>query len=177
MNSHVETKRRLKLKTKVQILVAIIGFMGAIGAALIVHMDKWWFRSENIKTPSIEITEVEVNQMIENWRIAWQRGDWQSYSQFYDSSFSGRNYSRERGYRDMNRSEWIKDKTQKYSRSSIISIQLKDKNIKCNKNDATVTFTQSYQSARYVDSGIKTLHLRKHPSGAVYILWEGFTPQ
>lgn len=123
------------------------------------------------------ITREQVEQMIEGWRSAWERGDLALYSTYYDVAFSGRNYSPNRGYRPMSREEWIKDKSQKLRQGQIVSIHLGPRAINHNNNEAVASFIQSYRSTKYSDTGQKTLHIRLLPTGELKIFKEDFIPK
>jgi ketosteroid isomerase-like protein len=165
--------------------------LSVILTALIIFIYMLGSQSSNQQNPSliagntsgsqVAITEREIEQAIETWRSAWEQGDWQTYSSFYASNFSGRNYSRQSGYRQMTRDEWLQDKLQKFRSNQILTIRLGDRKIIYDRdhspNEAIISFTQSYQSGSYSDYGRKTLRLRKQPNGALIIVSEDFRPQ
>jgi hypothetical protein len=77
----------------------------------------------------------------------------------------------------MTRGDWLKDKAQKFRRNATMTVQLGQRAIEYNGNEATVTFSQAYRSNTYTDRGLKTLYVRKGLNGEVRILREDFTPQ
>lgn len=124
----------------------------------------------------VKIKDSEIEQLLEGWKRAWESSNLQRYSDFYDESFSGRNYSSQIGYQLMTRTQWMKDKEQKFRRSGAISITFGPTTINYDGNDAIVSFTQAYQSGNYADHGDKTLYLRRKPSGEIKIIREDFVP-
>jgi ketosteroid isomerase-like protein len=57
---------------------------------------------------------------------------------------------------------WKSYKQRLFSRSAKRNVQLSDMQIQTNGSTAVVTFTQSYQAAKHLDVGLKTLTLRRH---------------
>jgi long-subunit acyl-CoA synthetase (AMP-forming) len=57
---------------------------------------------------------------------------------------------------------WKSHKQRLFSRSAKRNVQLSDMQIQANGSSAVVTFTQSYQAAKHLDVGLKTLKLRRH---------------
>ena len=142
--------------------------------------------SSSVATPGLEqpqqsplsnaIRVDEVRQFLESWRTAWERKDLHIYSSFYDESFIGRNYSSGSGYTSMTRSQWLKDKEQKFRRSSLLAITIGEPEIRFHDDGASVMFSQEFRSSGYADRGAKTLHLRKTPNG-LKIFSEDFVPR
>jgi hypothetical protein len=175
LNINTGSNQNLKSKGKIKVILAVIGLLATIGPTLLATIDKWWPLLTGPQ--NLSITEHEVEQMIGNWRDAWERADWQTYSKFYDANFSGHNFSQASGHRMMTRDEWVEDKAQKFSRGQIIYIRLGPKTINSKGDTATVEFTQLYKSSNYEDYGLKTLRLKKQSNGTIYILGEDFVPQ
>jgi len=118
----------------------------------------------------------EIEQLIQGWQHAWESKDLNTFGDYYDDSFLGRNYSLKRGYRAMTRSEWIRDKQQKFARSNDVSITFGPRSISYEGNDVVVKFEQAYSSLNYSDRGDKTIWLRRKPNGVIKIIREDFSP-
>ena len=131
---------------------------------------------ERASQPANAISSEEVRQFLENWRSSWEREDLFTYASFYDESFVGRNYSSGKGYTSMTRAQWLKDKEQKFRRSSSISIIIGEPEIQRQGDDVSLVFSQEFRSNNYTDRGLKTLRLHKTSSG-LKIAGEDFVPR
>ena len=118
----------------------------------------------------------EVRQFLQDWRTAWERKDLYAYGSFYDESFVGRNYSSGRGYTSMTRAQWLKDKEQKFRRSSSLAVIIGEPEIRAQDGGVSVVFSQEFRSSGYTDRGLKTLQLRETSNG-LRIVNEDFVPR
>ena len=98
------------------------------------------------------IPEEDVRNLITKWLTSWKSGDIKTYRSCYASDFQSNK---------MNLNAWISHKTNVRKNSKDINISIDDLLISVDENTATATFTQSYSSSIFKDSGVKTLELRK----------------
>ena len=98
------------------------------------------------------IPEEDVRNLITKWLTSWKSGDIKTYRSCYASDFQSNK---------MNLNAWISHKTNVRKNSKDINISIDDLLISVDVNTATATFTQSYSSSIFKDSGVKTLELRK----------------
>jgi hypothetical protein len=139
--------------------------------------------STQIKQTSSVMTEAEIEQLLQGWRLAWEKRDLRAYSAYYDDNFIGRN-SVQGVYHLMTRTEWLEDKEQKFNRARLISIEIGPKTVTYDGSNSVVSFTQTYQAENYSDSGSnilklqsqKTLYLRRSPGGEIKIVKETSVP-
>jgi len=103
--------------------------------------------------PQASPNEVSIENFVEKWRRSWEEGDVQTYIGCYHSDFTSRG---------MDIQAWKSHKQRLFSLSAKRNVQLSDMQIQANGSSAVVTFTQSYQVAKHLDVGLKTLKLRRH---------------
>jgi len=101
----------------------------------------------------VEPVEVAIQSFVEKWRLAWEEGDLESYTDCYHPGFKTEK---------LDLQEWKIYKQDLFRRSEKRNIQISDMQIEPNGASAVVTFKQSYQTAKNRDVGLKTLHLRRH---------------
>jgi hypothetical protein len=130
--------------------------------------------SLSVSNPPIGRDEAE--RFLAIWKQAWEAKDLYTYASYYGDDFVGRNYSSTSGLISMTRAQWLKDKEQKFRRSSVISVNIGQLSMRADGNNTAVSFTQSFRSDTYHDRGIKTLLLRRTPSGQIKIIGEDFVP-
>ncbi len=97
--------------------------------------------------------EAFIERFVEKWRRSWEEGDVQTYIGCYNAGFTSRG---------MDIQAWKSHKQRLFSLSAKRNVQLSDMQIQANGSSAVVTFTQSYQAAKHLDVGLKTLKLRRH---------------
>jgi hypothetical protein len=103
--------------------------------------------------PQASSKEVSIEHFVEKWRRSWEEGDVETYIGCYHAGFTSRG---------MDIQAWKSYKQRLFSRSAKRNVQLSDMQIQTNGSTAVVTFTQSYQAAKHLDVGLKTLTLRRH---------------
>jgi hypothetical protein len=103
--------------------------------------------------PQASPNEVSIENFVEKWRRSWEEGDVQTYIGCYHAGFTSRG---------MDIQAWKSHKQRLFSLSAKRNVQLSDMQIQANGSSAVVTFTQSYQAAKHLDVGLKTLKLRRH---------------
>jgi len=103
--------------------------------------------------PQASSKEVSIEHFVEKWRRSWEEGDVETYIGCYHAGFTSRG---------MDIQAWKSYKQRLFSRSAKRNVQLSDMQIQTNGSSAVVTFTQSYQAAKHLDVGLKTLTLRRH---------------
>jgi hypothetical protein len=103
--------------------------------------------------PQASSKEVSIEHFVEKWRRSWEEGDVETYIGCYHAGFTSRG---------MDIQAWKSYKQRLFSRSAKRNVQLSDMQIQTNGSSAVVTFTQSYQAAKHLDVGLKTLTLRCH---------------
>jgi serine/threonine protein kinase len=133
-------------------------------------------RPPQASQPTNSISAEEARQFLESWRSSWERADLFTYASFYDESFVGRNYSAGKGFTSMTRAQWLKDKEQKFRRSSSLSIIIGEPEIQSQGDSVSLVFSQEFRSNSYADRGLKTLRLHKTSDG-IKIVSEDFVPR
>lgn len=103
--------------------------------------------------PQASSKKVSIEHFVEKWRRSWEEGDVETYIGCYHAGFTSRG---------MDIQAWKSHKQRLFSRSAKRNVQLSDMQIQTNGSSAVVTFTQSYQAAKHLDVGLKTLTLRRH---------------
>jgi murein L,D-transpeptidase YafK len=118
--------------------------------------------------PSVPVKspEASIEDLVETWRRAWEKGDMQGYMACYHPDFQTDG---------MNIQGWKSYKKKLFRRSAERAVQLSDIQIQMNGTTALATFKQRYQAARHQDYGLKTLHLAQH-KGRWTILKETWEP-
>lgn len=106
-------------------------------------------------------------QDFENWRLAWEQQDVDTYIKYYDSTFRNDN---------MNFKQWYRHKKRLKSLYSYIKVQLSPPLILQNKDQVVIRTVQRYESNLHKDYGIKTIHARLSPEVGFQIIREDWKP-
>lgn len=94
----------------------------------------------------------QVPKAVEQWLTAWNRKDLKSYLDAYAPAFVPAN--------KMDRAQWEAMRKTRIEQQGDITITMAGlKTVRCEKNGAEVTFTQTYASKNYSDTVEKTLQL------------------
>jgi hypothetical protein len=96
------------------------------------------------------LSEQQVLDFVENWRLAWTSKQIEPYIAFYDRSFRS-------GNKDLE--GWKAHKAKLNRTYSYISVEISDIDVRWTDAGATVSFKQEYRSDLFKAAGIKTLHL------------------
>jgi outer membrane protein assembly factor BamE len=111
-------------------------------------------RAENVGRP---MNDVEITQLIESWRLAWQRKQVDAYLSFYASDFQPEAQKRE---------AWLAQRRQRLSRVAPIDVRLTNMQIEwLSASMAQVSFQQYYRSGVIQDQGTKIIRLARTPQG------------
>ncbi|MEW6366599.1 MAG: L,D-transpeptidase family protein [Acidobacteriota bacterium] len=108
--------------------------------------------------PEEEVATVRssIENMVNQWVTAWNRGDVDRYLAFYDRRFRGGG---------MNLPQFIAHKRSVFARSSGIRVGLGDMQVYRLGNQAVAHFFQDYSSSLTSRSSFKTMHLLRADSG------------
>lgn len=106
-------------------------------------------------------------QDFENWRLAWEHQDVDTYMKYYDSTFKND---------EMNYKQWYRHKKRLKSLYSYIKVQLSPPLILQNKDQVVIRTVQRYESNLHKDYGIKTIHARLSPEVGFQIIREDWKP-
>ena len=107
--------------------------------------------AEEIIEHNIHDISANVSDMIAAWKKAWESRNIDDYIAFYDDSF------KEGG---MNRDGWKKDKQRKFSRLTVVSVEMENMEISVQDDERIeVTFLQRYRGNNYRDTGVKTMRI------------------
>jgi murein L,D-transpeptidase YafK len=107
----------------------------------------------------------EVKQALEAWRLAWELGDFKSYTRLYHSSFKGTARSHK---------QWEQQRRARLGRKDIA---VKIENLEARPlgdSEMEVRFVQHYTAGAHKDSGTKTMKLKRE-NGAWRITQESWT--
>ena len=118
------------------------------------HQGNWSITDESYESlpPVLEPAEIQIQRFVENWRRAWEEGDFPTYIACYHPQFK----TDETDYQG-----WKRYKQVLFEKSEERKVPISDVQIENNGSSAVVTFTQRYQTAKHQDIGLKTLHLRR----------------
>jgi len=103
----------------------------------------------------------------EQWRIAWEQQDVDTYIKFYDQTFRND---------EMNYKQWYKHKKKLKSLYSFIKVQLSPPIILRNRDQVVIRTIQRYQSNLHQDYGEKTIHAHYSPEVGFRIIREDWKP-
>ncbi len=93
----------------------------------------------------------EVKNSLEQWKLSWERGDFEKYLEFYGPSYFDK-------IKFKSRNEWIGDRISKVNSSKNINIQIDNPKFKMiDENTFEVKFTQLYSSNNYRDKESKVI--------------------
>ena len=93
--------------------------------------------------------------MIEGWRTAWEKSDFDAYSSYYSNDFSAAK---------MNKKAWLSLKSSlKERRGDSIQVNLTQPGIVAFEDQLLALFKQNYSSSETTDTGYKFLYMK----------WEG----
>lgn len=116
--------------------------------------------SQSLATQTVSKTSnrQRIRQVLEQWRLAWQTGDYQSYINLYTPDYAPNRMRRQR---------WLAERRQKVHPNKQIKLTLKNIKIKVfrNKQRAYSDFIQRYQSRNYRDRVKKRLYWKKIQGG------------
>lgn len=101
------------------------------------------------------LLKVDIGYHVENWRKAWQAGDFERYLSFYSKQFKPRN--------DLSFSQWRELRKQRVIPTKKIALKLANFKVEFSNgyNQSTVSFDQSYAAGTYQDTSRKQLLLVK----------------
>jgi hypothetical protein len=106
--------------------------------------------------PAGMLSREEVQQAVEAWREAWERGDTRRYLQAYHASFKGDLGSRE---------EWERQRQARLANGNI-RVAIAGVRVSFPRDgEANIVFLQHYASGRHADVGEKRLRLRREAEG------------
>lgn len=108
--------------------------------------------------PTLDVAEAVddaalINDALAGWAAAWSSQDVSSYFGFYADTFE---------HGKSNRSRWESSRTKMIENKSYVNVTLADINIDLQSDSlAVATFTQTYQSDKFTDTGKKELVMSK----------------
>jgi capsular exopolysaccharide synthesis family protein len=119
------------------------------------YKGNWSILDESYETLPAEVkpVKVEIQRFVENWRRAWEAGDFPTYLTCYHPRFETDK---------MDFQDWKTYKHDLLRKSAKRTVQINDVQIQDNGSSAVVTFKQRYQTAKHQDVGLKTLQLLHH---------------
>lgn len=106
-------------------------------------------------------------QHIEDWRLAWQNHDVDTYIKYYDDTFRND---------QMNFRQWYRHKKKLKKIYSYIKVELSEPLILRNEDQVVLRMIQRYESDLHKDYGIKTIHARWSPDVGFKIIREDWSP-
>jgi murein L,D-transpeptidase YafK len=106
-------------------------------------------------------------QDFENWRVAWEKQDVDSYIKYYDETFRND---------QMNYRQWYRHKKRLKKLYSSISVQLSPPMILEEKDQIVIRTIQRYKSNLHSDYGEKTIHARLSADTGFKIIREDWKP-
>jgi ketosteroid isomerase-like protein len=132
------------------------------------HQGAWSILDESYESLPLAVEPVEaaIERFVENWRCAWEEGDFPTYVACYHPQFKTD---------EMDYQVWKRYKQDLFGRSAKRIVQISDVQVQAKGSSAVVTFKQRYQTAKHRDVGLKTLHLRHHQDSWT-ILKENWRP-
>jgi murein L,D-transpeptidase YafK len=108
-------------------------------------------------------TTLQMSQMVETWRQAWEKRDIESYISFYSDDFEAMK---------MNRDQWKSYKAHLNETYKALTVKLSRPVIYAYKNHAVARFLQAYTSDQHADFGEKVLYLSRKDGGPFKITGE-----
>jgi capsular exopolysaccharide synthesis family protein len=117
------------------------------------YQGNWAILEESYESlpAAVEPVKAEIQGFVENWRRAWEAGDFPTYIACYHPDFKTEK---------MDIQEWKIHKQDLFRSSEKRIIQISDVQVEDKGSSAVVTFKQKYQTAKHQDIGLKTLFLR-----------------
>ncbi|MEC7885230.1 MAG: outer membrane protein assembly factor BamC [Pseudomonadota bacterium] len=110
-------------------------------------------RKEEIKE-LVSTLEPEILSTIEDWRIAWQLGEYEEYISYYINDYFSENFD--------SHQEWLNNRKENINAERGISIEVSNMSINLiDEKNADIIFRQKYTSKDYKDSMKKEMHLTK----------------
>lgn len=108
---------------------------------------------EMVPPQSVEQEKKELEDIIEEWRHAWQEKDIDEYMAFYSPVFAadGKDWK-----------EWKDYKTRLAEKYPTISVEIDDLFLLVNGTTALASFTQKYQTPSLKSTGKKRLYLKRN---------------
>lgn len=103
----------------------------------------------------------------ENWRIAWETQDVDTYIRYYADTFRND---------EMNYKQWYRHKKKLKELYSFIKVELSEPLILINKDMVVIRTIQRYQSNLHKDYGEKTIHAKYSPENGFKIIREAWRP-
>ena len=101
------------------------------------------------------LARIDINYVIEQWRLAWQKGDSESYLGYYSEAFVPNQSLGLNAWKQQRRSRVTPDRQIKLDLAKF-EVEFAEDNL-----SATVRFDQRYQSKSYVDQSRKLLQMKK----------------
>jgi ketosteroid isomerase-like protein len=109
------------------------------------------------------LVRADVNEVVERWLNAQNKGDFQAYADCYADRFFGIKRSGSRTYK-FDRKGWLKDRKRMFKRK--VTVQAANSKIRITTTQAVVHFEQTWASGRYKDVGPKQLVIVKTKGAA-----------
>lgn len=95
--------------------------------------------------------QIEIIDMVENWRRAWASKNLVAYGNYYAENFNSNG---------MDRSAWLRHKRALNKKYEYIDVMIDDLSISKGQKRSVVTFVQTYKSNKLCDIGSKKLVLK-----------------
>ena len=96
--------------------------------------------------------EAALRKTLDDWRMAWARGDADAYLKFYDPQFKGNLPTR---------AAWEAQRRKRLANRNI-ELDFSDvRVIRASAEEADLRFVQHYRSAKHSDNGLKHVQLRR----------------
>lgn len=112
--------------------------------------------------------EKRLYDLLMKWKMAQNKGDFNRYSSFYSSSFTGIKRVGQDTY-EYSYKDWLNDRKSMFNNPMIVGAT--DIKIQYKEEPYKIYFTQSWESGNYADVGPKVLKVKKE-NGALKIIYE-----
>ena len=106
-----------------------------------------------VSQSQIKRDRTELEDIIENWRLAWEGKDINRYISYYSPAFSSGGKDRE---------EWRAYKKRLADKYQSISVKVSDMLLLVNGETALASFTQQYETGSLKSTGRKRLYLKRN---------------
>lgn len=129
-------------------------YLADAGKNLLVLLKSEW-REEKIltaKAPAQPVENRQIAEIVESWRVAWEKERLNEYISFYHPAFSNKGRSL---------TEWRQYKGRLNKRYHRISVKVSELLVKANGSKAFAYFKQQYLTESYKADGFKRLEFRK----------------
>jgi len=124
--------------------------------------------SENTQPKTQQITNAEVQDLIDRWVKAQDEKNFGAYSACYSpQQFLGIKRTKEGGRRQYTYTEWMSDRRKMLT--NIIDLEIEIPQIAIEDDTAVAQFNQKFRSVNYCDEGPKEMRIKMFPEGAKII--------